>query len=312
MKDVASVYPKIYPHNSNFKVAPFQAWVRSGGGVVSPHYKLWPLHIFLDLLEGILPKSKTQARLIFAEPPSLSFDSFPSYGHYEIIPVLWDCWPYLYEKTMQWFLKHRVRSAIFTSSQTAKEFKKRFPDMNILAITEGIETDMYCGNKRLSDRSIDFLCFGRVCDGLDIDSFPREVSVLKSRNEQGVLSTRSELIRALSDSKITFCVPRCDNQPEIAGGVETLTQRYWECMLSGIVIVGRAPQELIDLIGYNPIVPANHANIACVVNDVLSHIDDYQFLVEKNREYATNYASWDIRIRKIREWLREVGYKIGN
>ena len=41
--------------------------------------------------------------------------------------------------------------------------------------------------------------------------------------------------------------------PDIAQGVETLTQRYWETMLSRTVIVGHAPKELIDICGYNPV-----------------------------------------------------------
>ena len=43
-------------------------------------------------------------------------------------------------------------------------------------------------------------------------------------------------------------------QPEVAGDIETLTQRYWECMFSRMVMVGHAPQELIDFIGYNPVI----------------------------------------------------------
>lgn len=38
-------------------------------------------------------------------------------------------------------------------------------------------------------------------------------------------------------------------QPEIAGDIETLTQRYWECMFSRMVMVGHAPQELLTLSG---------------------------------------------------------------
>lgn len=34
----------------------------------------------------------------------------------------------------------------------------------------------------------------------------------------------------------------------------TLTQRYCECMFSRMVMEGHAPQELIDFIGYNPVI----------------------------------------------------------
>ena len=50
-------------------------------------------------------------------------------------------------------------------------------------------------------------------------------------------------------------------KPELAGDIETLTQRYWECMLSRIVMLGHAPQELIDLIGYNPVIEIDKEHV---------------------------------------------------
>lgn len=89
-------------------------------------------------------------------------------------------------------------------------------------------------------------------------------------------------------------------QPEVAGDIETLTQRYWECMFSRMVMVGHAPQELIDFIGYNPVIELNDKISAEeLIADVIEHIEDYQSLVDKNRETAEKMGSWEMRMK----WL---------
>ena len=124
------------------------------------------------------------------------------------------------------------------------------------------------------------------------------------------LITRELLIDALADSKITLCIPRSVNQPEIAQGIETLTQRYWECMLSRIVIIGKAPQELVDLIGYNPVVVFDKDNFAEQVKDILAHIDEYQALVDRNRKTAIEFGDWKMRVSVIRDTLTSLHYSI--
>ena len=91
----------------------------------------------------------------------------------------------------------------------------------------------------------------------------------------------------MGDAKVTIALPRSMTQPEIAGDIETLTQRYWECMFSRMVMVGHAPQELVDFIGYNPVVELrDDISAEDLIADVLEHIDDYQPLVDRNRATA--------------------------
>lgn len=42
-----------------------------------------------------------------------------------------------------------------------------------------------------------------------------------------------------------------------------------------------------------------------LIQDVLEHIDDYQELVDKNRETAERFGSWDVRMEWLMEELRE-------
>jgi hypothetical protein len=138
--------------------------------------------------------------------------------------------------------------------------KERFPEMNILAITEGIDTSKYIEGKNLNERSIDLLEFGRRNKKVFDVNLPQNYTHLYSKNGEHLFKTEQDLMNGLADSKITICYPRCDTQPQKAGDIETLTQRYWEAMLSQIVIVGRAPKELIDLIGYNPVIEIGKEN----------------------------------------------------
>lgn len=309
-KCVVAKRPFIYQNNSNFKYAVWEEWKRAGGlytGKRSFEKYYESLSYHLDI--PTVFQNNKEARLCFCEGASLRFDAFPDYVAYEIIPMFWDCWPGYWKETENWIRQHRVKTAIFTSSQTAEYFQSIFPNLNILYSPEGIETDKYKCEKLLKDRKIDYLEFGRCSTVIDSAQLDPAISVLSSRNEKGALATREQLIDALADSKITIAYTRNDNQPHIAQGVDTLTQRYWECMLSGIVIVGRAPSELIDLIGYNPVITLDIANSSKQFLDILAHIDDYQELVDRNRETALRLGDWKTRMDNIRDFLESHGYE---
>ena len=306
-KTIYAVAP--YNHGINFKMQVYDAWMKMGGKTMTTHYPWRVFHKFAFNYE--LPtfhKNENIAQLRFVEPVSLSFDTFPDYARYEIIPLIWDCWPMYFEKTCKWFLKHDVKTAIFTSSQTADRMKKRFPEMNILAITEGIDTSKYIEGKNLNERSIDLLEFGRRNKKVFDVNLPSNYNHLYSKNGEHLFKTEKDLVDGLADSKITVCYPRCDTQPQKAGDIETLTQRYWEAMLSRVVIVGRAPQELIDLIGYNPVIEIKRELQYEKIVEILTHIEDFQNIVENNRDTALKKGGWNTRIDIITHWLEECGY----
>lgn len=155
MKIVKAVAPYTHPSSINFKTAAYNVWIKIGGKVAASHYPMRALHGFTYRCE--LPeiiKNKGETRLRFVEPVSMRFDTFPDYVHYEIIPFVWDCWPDMIEKTCRWFVRHDVKTAIYTSSQTAELMRRRFPDMNVLTITEGIDTSIYHAGKELKDRKV--------------------------------------------------------------------------------------------------------------------------------------------------------------
>ena len=74
-------------------------------------------------------------------------------------------------------------------------------------------------------------------------------------------------------------------------------------MLSRTLILGRAPQELIDLIGYNPVIDVDWNKPEKQLENVLCCIESYQELVDKNYITAQKIAFWDNRLQLIMEKL---------
>lgn len=311
MKFVKAVAPYIHPEHLNFKTAPYEAWAKCGGKTAKPHY---PARLFHKLaFEHELPtlwKNKEEARLRFLEPISISFDTFPDYASYEVIPFVWDCWPKYFEKMCKWLQKHQVRTAIFTSSQTAERMRQRFQDMNIMFCPEAVDTSLYAEGKQLTERDIDLLEFGRHSNVNVNENVNTSFKYVCTKVNGKFLYTNEQLHAAMGDAKMTVALPRSITQPEVAGDIETMTQRYWENMLSRMVMVGHAPNELIDLIGYNPVIELDREHPNEQILDILAHIDDYQDLVDKNRDSALRLGDWTLRMKQVMEWLQKCGYEV--
>lgn len=311
MKIVKAIPPYIYKGASNFKYYPCEAWEKIGGKVSRNFYPPQFLHslIYRITLPSVF-KNKKEAKLRFVSGYSIQFDTFPDYAFYEVIPLIWDCWPKQVESVAAFFRKHQVKTAIFTSSQTADVFRDLFPQMNIQTITEGIKIDLYSPGKVLPDRKIDILEIGRKDGNFFKSPLPEGINHVKTGNFARTFQSDEEFRAALADTKVTVTVPRCDVNPETAGNIETLTQRYWECMLSRIVMVGRAPKELIDLIGYNPVIDWDGNDASPLVSDILGNIGKYQDLVNRNYETAKKMASWEMRMKDIMIYLKNKGYSV--
>ena len=315
-KQIKAVSPYIHPGFLNFKLAPFESWKRLRGDVAKGYYPPECLHGAVFRWElPTLWKSKKEARLRFVEPVSLFFDTFPDYAKYEIVPMFWDCWPCYFEKACEWLRKHQVKAAIFSSRQTAEKMQERFSGknmgwqkINVIWCPEAVDDSAYQKGKLLKERNIDLLEFGRSNDKVFkadqlkavFDNKNCGLNHVCTKQNGKFIYTNEQLYEAMGNAKVTIALPRSITQPEIAGDIETLTQRYWECMFSRMVMVGHAPQELIDFIGYNPVIElSDKISAEEQIADVIEHIEGYQPLVDKNRETAERLGSWNVRMK----WL---------
>jgi hypothetical protein len=296
MAIIKAVEPYRYEGALNFKDKAFYAWKDLGYKTQEGYYPTilrWLL-FRKDILPTLLQKEK---KLVYVQPVSLYFDTGFTVLTNEIIPLFWDCWPCFYDKVETWLKKHKVKTAIFTSLQEMAEIKRRLPDLNVIHCPEGVDTSIYKEGKELKYRDIDILEFGRpnniISSNIPLLNTVRTAEISPRLSDQ-------ELREMMENAKITICFPRNITHPEETGNVETLTQRYWEAMLSRMVIIGHCPQELKDLIGYNPVIEYDYSTeAASQIENILCHIEDYQSLVDKNRYAALKHGDWKIRMRKI-------------
>lgn len=313
MKKVKAVQPYDRGTNLNFKMAPYEAWVNLGGEVAKSHYPLRPFHRFAYNFE--IPsfdalKSSKETRLRFVEPFSIFFDAYPDYARYEIIPMMWDCWPKYYDRIVHWFKKHGVKTAIISSSTNANAIQRLCPEMNIMYCPEAIDTSSYPEGLPLTERKIDLLEFGRSNKNVIKTELPKNINHICTLINGKYIFTNDELKQALGNTKITIALPCSITDPKFCGGVETMTQRYWESMLSRVIMLGHAPKELTDLIGYNPVIELDFNHVNEQIESILTRIEDYQELADKNRKNALEKGDWSQRIPNIMSFLQNCGYNI--
>ena len=181
------------------------------------------------------------------------------------------------------------------------------PNVECVYLPEALEAEKYKKGKLLADRHIDILELGRIYQRFhnNLISFPTEYSCLYQKGNKLIFDTIEELTEGLANTKITICFPRSMTHPEHAGNIETLTQRYWECMFSRSLILGHAPMELTRLLGYNPVIEVDWTAPQEQLLNILQNIGDYQSIVDKNYIYAQKFGTWNSRIPLINKYLNE-------
>lgn len=264
---------------------------------------------------------RKEALVITANGVTLLDNAFPYYGKFEIVPMLWDVWPSTWERMYKSFRLLDVKT-VFTTSRQVKEMINRDTSIHAYWIPEGINEKKYSNNTQLKNRKFDIFEMGRrsvdyhkVIEELAHDEkiIIAKTSNLNSDgtlNDKKIAYTNEELYNIISETKIMVCFPQCDTNPGRAGNIETLTLRYWEAMLSGCLMIGRAPKELVDLIGYNPVIEVDWNNAQNQLHGILTDIEEFQLLADKNYKTAKESASWCFRMHYFIKKLEKEGYKI--
>lgn len=265
------------------------------------------------------PRRKTL--IVTANGGTINDNVFPYLWGYEIIPMLWDNWPSNYPPFIESAKLLDIKTVFATSTQVVDRINSE-TDIKAFWVPEGINATIYNKGEELKDRKKDVLELGRqmvAYHKILFDLYSSNQIQLTSSNVQSnglkddkklLYSTDKEMADDIVRHKVFVCFPQCDTTPERAGNIETLTQRYWEGMLSRCVIVGRAPKELIELIGYNPVINIEWNDPAKQMDNIIRKIADYQELVDKNYEVAQKWSSWENGIGIIKAVLENNGYKI--
>ena len=295
-------------------LTPYMAWFSSAWGRAGGEYK-WDIKLPRKV-RAILGRTLTfstginSGRLLVCSGHRVESVAWPWCYFYEIVPVMWDVWPGYFEPLVNFIRKCKVKLVFCTSSQQVEHLKERVPGLNAIWLPEGIDVASYPVGTRLVDRPVDVLEYGRrmepVHDALVDHKFKRPFAHAFSTGNDLLFPDFDSMTAGIRNAKITICYPQCDTKPWRAGEIETVTQRYWEGMLSGTLIAGRAPKELIDLCGYNPVIALGEQP-AWQIEEILNHIEDYQALVDRNRAYAEKNADWSTRIPIVMKALQDNG-----
>jgi hypothetical protein len=247
---------------------------------------------------------------IVAMPRLSEGNAFPICFFREVVTWSFDCWPTKYEAWEALFRRHRVRLAFISAKRAAEEMDRRLEDTRVVWLPEAADPAEYLPGKPLVARRTAVVELGRRFDTyhgliwqyLDDSGLPHLYVGAGGRN---IFGSRDDLAAGLGDTKISVCFPASLTHPHESGGLETVTHRYFESIASRCLIVGRAPAELIELFGHNPVVEADLADAVAQLEDVLRNLDRYQELVDKNYARFLEVGTWAARARQLLDCLAE-------
>lgn len=311
MKQVKLLYPFKNSSYQTFLQDMADSMIEAGVKYIKPKDIPWSIRHFvakMRICRNFKCLTRKTSVIVLAGGYPDSF-AFPFCYTNEIIPILWDTWPKYWNLIVSSFKRNNIKLAFFTQKQVAEYVNSQLPEVQCYHLPEGIASKKYIKESAdLINRKIDLLELGRVFaefhNSLELTGYNH----LYQKGNDLLFPTFDELIDALRDSKLTVCFPRNMTHPFQAGFVETLTQRYWECMLTKTLIVGHAPQELIDLIGYNPVVEIDLSkDVNKQIITLLNRIETYQSLVDKNFDVALQRSDWKFRAPFVIERIKEHG-----
>lgn len=223
---------------------------------------------------------------------------------------LFDSWPKNQSTIADFINKYKIDQVFVSASQAVAGLNEKLKNKNSVHwVPEGIETSEY---KQCSydQKDIDVLNVGRRYELYHEKILPYFIDSDKNYlyekiKGELVFPTREEFIDGLSRAKISICVPSNLTHPERAGNIETMTIRYLQSIVSKCLIVGYAPQEMIKLFGYNPVIEIEINDPIKQIDAILTNYDDYIPLIEKNYTNVLKYHTWENRWFQIKEVLNK-------
>jgi hypothetical protein len=224
-----------------------------------------------------------------------------------------DCWPPAYGRWEKFFRRNRIQTALLTARQSAEHFASLFPNMHSLWLAEAVSPDQYRHDTPLAQRKIHVLELGRNWDDYH-SRIERPLQQLGRKHlyepapGKLIFAGREALVAGLADSIISICFPQSLTHPQRAGNVETVTLRYFETIASKCVPVGRAPKELIDLFGFNPMIEVDLTHAPDQLEQIISNPAKYQEMVDRNYDRLLEVGTWDVRVRQMLQMLQPLGY----
>jgi glycosyltransferase involved in cell wall biosynthesis len=215
---------------------------------------------------------------------------------------LFDAWPAYFNYIIRFVTDFKIDYLFVSSKQAAESLNKLIGKDNVFWVPEGVTPEDY---KFLpaANRNIDVLSFGRNYDNFHLKIVEelalKKVNYIFSSANERLFPDKNSFTDGLSGAKISVCFPTSVTHPERAGGVETMTNRFLQSMASKCLVLGKAPEEMIHLFGYNPVVEVDMENAASQIVGILENYENYSDLVEKNYNKVVENQTWAKRWEQI-------------
>lgn len=224
-----------------------------------------------------------------------------------------DIWPKFFDE-MENFLTNSSINHVFLSSQYTTNYFNLKGYENVSWIPEGISPQIYkyCSFK---EKDIDVLELGRKFQSIHekirgVLEDNSKKHFYEKTNGEIVFPNKKDFILGMARSKISICFPKSETHPDVAGKINTMTNRYLQSMASKCLIVGSAPEEMKYLFGFDPVIQLSKDKPGEHLLDILNHYEDYHDLIEQNYKYVIKNHTWESRCKNI---LQVIEYnKINN
>lgn len=228
-----------------------------------------------------------------------------------------DSWAHDHAVNENAFRSFGINIAFVSIKGAAEYFNHlRIPGFKAYWIPEAVSCDRYRWLE-YGDKHIDFLQYGRRWDWLHEQLLPFcRARTLRYQHphdldrDKSQFRSREALLDALAATRIAICVPKTITHPR-THDLPTLTTRFFECMASKCLILGHAPEDLIALFGYNPVVEVDHSDPGGQLAHLQEHYLGFVPLIEKNYQTTRERHQWKNRVDDIGRIMDEVlGFRV--
>lgn len=227
------------------------------------------------------------------------------------IPFCWDVWEPQWEVWAEFLDRFHPPLVVTTALRSAEHLRGTLRSSRVAHLPEAIDIGRYDAGLPLNARSTDLLELGRRnSQWHDLVERAAETYNLKHLYERApgefVFADETTLVAGLSDSKISVCFPSNITHPDRSGSVSTVTSRYLESIASRCLLLGEAPGELSDLLGFNPAVTANMEHPWEQLHAILGSIERYQAQVDDAYSRVKLIGGWDCRAQQLMDLIRSM------
>lgn len=222
---------------------------------------------------------------------------------------LFDAWEHHFERLRTVIRQHGIEAVFFSARQSWE----RFPAPDGVAtwwLPEASGAEEY-RPAPYDQKDIDVIEFGRHFEpyhaALAPACAPLGIRLTAAGSGGQVLfAAFADFADALGRSKICVCFPSSLTHPERSGSISTMTHRYLQAILSKCLIVGRIPEDMVELFPFSPVVEADLKDPAGQLKSILSRYESYIPLIERTYRHVLDHHLWDHRVGQIRNLLSRI------